>query len=50
MHCHDEIIVEAPIGFGSVEELCRLMAINPVWAKGLPLRADGYECMFYRKD
>lgn len=50
MHCHDEIIVESLIGFGSVEELCRIMAINPGWAKGLPLRADGYECMFYRKD
>lgn len=50
MHCHDEIIVEAPIGFGTVEELCRIMAINPGWAKGLPLRADGYECEYYRKD
>lgn len=50
MHCHDEIITEAPMDFGSVEDVCSIMAINPSWAKGLPLRADGYECMFYRKD
>jgi len=50
MHCHDEIIVEVPMDFGSVEDVCSIMSINPSWAKGLPLRADGYECMFYRKD
>lgn len=50
MHCHDEIIAEAPEGSGFVEELCRLMAVLPVWADGLPLRADGYECSFYKKD
>lgn len=50
MHCHDEIIAEVPEGEGSVEELCRLMAVPPVWADGLPLRADGYECSFYKKD
>ena len=50
MHCHDEIIAEVPEGEGSVEELCRIMAVPPVWADGLPLRADGYECSFYKKD
>ena len=50
MHCHDEIIAEVPEGEDSVEELCRLMAVPPVWADGLPLRADGYECSFYKKD
>ncbi len=50
MHCHDEIIAEVPEVEGSVEELCRLMAVPPVWADGLPLRADGYECSFYKKD
>lgn len=34
----------------SVEEVCALMGIAPDWAKGLPLRADGYECDFYKKD
>ena len=50
MHCHDELIVEAPLGHGSLTALCNLMGIAPAWAKGLPLRADGYECDYYRKD
>lgn len=50
MHCHDEIIAEVQEGIGSVEEMCQVMAEQPEWAKGLPLRADGYECTFYKKD
>ena len=50
MHVHDEIIIDHPIGTGSVEEVCQLMAQTPTWAAGLPLDADGYECEFYRKD
>lgn len=49
-HVHDEAVIEMPIGQGALEEACRLMAIAPDWAKDLPLRADGYECMYYRKD
>lgn len=49
-HVHDEIIVEAPVGQGSVKDMCDLMSINPDWAKGIPLNADGYECQYYRKD
>jgi len=26
------------------------MSVCPKWAEGLLLRADGYECAFYRKD
>lgn len=50
MHCHDEIIAEVPEGIGAVEEMCTVMAEQPEWAAGLPLRADGYECAFYKKD
>ena len=49
MHCHDEIIAEVPEGIGSVDEMCEIMAIQPIWAEGLPLRADGYSCSFYQK-
>ncbi len=49
MHVHDEIVVEAPLD-ASVSEVCRLMGETPSWAPGLLLRADGYECPFYRKD
>ena len=49
MHCHDEIIAEVPEGTGSVDEMCGVMAVQPTWAEGLPLRADGYSCSFYQK-
>ena len=49
MHCHDEIIAEVPEGSGSVDEMCEIMAVQPKWAEGLPLRADGYSCSFYQK-
>lgn len=50
MHIHDEAVLEVPKGQSSVEEVCQLMATQPEWAAGLPLRADGYECGFYKKD
>ena len=49
MHCHDEIIAEVPEDSGSVDEMCGIMAVQPEWAEGLPLRADGYQCSFYQK-
>ncbi|MCD7752139.1 MAG: DNA polymerase [Lachnospiraceae bacterium] len=50
MHIHDEAVLEVPEGLSSVDEICRIMSIAPDWAAGLPLRADGYECSFYKKD
>ena len=49
-HVHDEIICEVPNGYGSVDELCKLMCIKPKWADGLPLNADGFECEYYKKE
>ena len=48
-HVHDEMIIEAPKDM-SLEEVCQQMARTPKWAKCLILRADGYECEFYKKD
>ena len=48
-HVHDEVICEVPIGKSSVEEVCNIMAEPLAWAKELPLKADGYECLFYMK-
>lgn len=48
-HVHDEIIIEADHQL-SLQTVCEQMAITPYWAKGLLLRADGYECEFYKKD
>ena len=48
-HVHDEIIIEAD-RWMSVAAVCEQMGRTPPWAKGLKLRADGYECEFYQKD
>lgn len=48
-HIHDEIIIEADRRM-SVDAVCEQMGRTPPWAKGLLLRADGYETMFYKKD
>ena len=48
-HVHDELIIEADRN-DSLEEICELMGRTPVWAEGLILRADGYECEYYQKD
>ncbi len=48
-HVHDEIIIEADRRM-SVEEVCQQMARTPAWTEGLILRADGYECEYYKKD
>ena len=49
MHVHDEAVIEAPADT-SLEDICEVMGQTPAWAKGLPLRADGYICDFYKKD
>lgn len=48
-HVHDEMIIEASKDM-SLEKICQQMARTPKWAEGLILRADGYECEFYKKD
>jgi len=50
MHIHDEAVLEVPNGFSDVRTVCQMMEVQPEWAGGLPLRADGYECSFYKKD
>ena len=48
-HVHDELIIEVPMG-ETVEKICNLMAKTPSWCSDLVIRADGYECQFYKKD
>ncbi|MCM1225987.1 MAG: DNA polymerase [Clostridium sp.] len=48
-HVHDEIIIECNKDL-SLETVCEIMSRTPGWASGLLLRADGYECEFYKKD
>ena len=48
-HIHDELIIECSEGV-SIDEVCEQMGRTPPWIPGLLLRADGYECSFYKKD
>lgn len=54
-HVHDELIIECDKRV-SIGAICEQMGRVPTWAKGqssageLLLRADGYECEFYKKD
>ena len=50
-HVHDEVIIEAPVGKYTVDEVCKLMAVKPDWCEGLPLAAAGYLApSYYFKD
>ncbi len=48
-HVHDEVIIECDKNT-SLTEVCEVMGGTPPYASGLLLRADGYECNFYKKD
>lgn len=48
-HVHDELIIECSEKV-SLEKICEQMGRIPEWIPGLVLRADGYECGFYKKD
>lgn len=48
-HVHDELIIECGMDV-SLDAVCDQMGRTPPWIKGLNLRADGYETMFYKKD
>lgn len=48
-HVHDELIIECS-KVVSLDVICEQMGRTPFWAKGLVMRADGYETEFYKKD
>jgi len=48
-HIHDEVVIDADKRM-SMEAICEQMGRTPPWAPGLKLRADGFECNFYKKD
>lgn len=48
---YDEAVFEVPEGYGTVEEVERLLGTLPSWATGWPVRATGgYRARRYRKD
>lgn len=47
---HDEVVAEAPIKMNRpVHEFENLMATNPKWAAGMPVKVEGWKGMRYRK-
>jgi DNA polymerase len=46
---HDELIVEAPLGAGSVREFEALVAECPPWATNCPVAAEGFVTLRYYK-
>lgn len=51
MHVHDEVILDVPRdNQDALREVSDIMGRTIPWADGLPLRADGYECDYYKKD
>jgi DNA polymerase len=49
-HVHDEAVLDVPHGFGSLKEVEAIMSEPIDWAPGLPMKADGFEADYYKKD
>jgi DNA polymerase len=49
-HIHDEVIISEPRDGRTLEDVAEIMGREIPWAKGLPLRGDGYYCDYYIKD
>lgn len=49
MHVHDEVVLDVPNGFGSLEEVSEIMETSIAWARGLPLRVEVFETNYYKK-
>lgn len=48
-HVHDELIIECSKDV-DLDTICGQMGRTPEWISGLPLCADGFETLFYKKD
>lgn len=49
-HVHDEVVLDVPKNFGSLEEVEEIMGESIDWAPGLPLGAEAFESSYYKKD
>lgn len=49
IHVHDEVVLDVPYGFGSIEEVSSIMTKDIPWAKGLKLDVEAFEGSYYCK-
>lgn len=49
-HVHDEVVLDTPIGEGSLEDVNGILGQPIDWAPGLTLNAEGFETFYYEKD
>lgn len=49
-HVHDEVVLDEPGGGISLDEITKIMGERISWAQGLPLEADGFTSIYYKKD
>ncbi|MCO7125092.1 DNA polymerase [Sporolactobacillus shoreicorticis] len=49
-HVHDELVAEVPEDGITPNDMSAIMCRKAAWMKGLPLKADGYETHYYKKD
>lgn len=47
-HVHDEVLVDSAAP-GSLQAVRSIMTTPPAWAGGLPINAEGFTCLRYRK-
>ena len=50
-HAHDEVVVEVPATADEsvLHQVEQLMAQSPLWAKDMPITAEGWRAFRYRK-
>jgi DNA polymerase len=46
---HDELVADVPQAFGSLNEFEQIMSELPHWAKGLPIKVEGWRSDRYKK-
>lgn len=49
MHVHDEVVIEAP-EYVKVKDIDEIMGRPVDWAPGLPLKGEGFETYYYKKE
>lgn len=50
MHVHDEVVIEIEDDRDDLKKVTDIMGQDIPWAKGLPMKADGFYCEYYQKD